>query len=208
VLSGVRKAAPADGQQLAEALAAAFYEDPVFAWLLPNERRRTAALRRFFVIELSEMVLAHGDAWTNEHCTGGALSLPPGRWRMPWRVLLGQAAAYAHIFKTRLLHATALITVLESRHIREPHYYFPYIGVVPSAQGQGLGTQLMQPTLALSDEKQIPCYLEATSERNASLYARLGFRAVGEISVAGSPKLVPMVRAPTDDVQAVGQRVS
>lgn len=85
---------------------------------------------------------------------------------------------------------------MERRHIRESHYYFPYIGVAPRAQGKGLGSRLMRPTLERCDREGLPAYLEATNDRNTALYERLGFQLESELSFAGSPPLRLMVRPP------------
>jgi ribosomal protein S18 acetylase RimI-like enzyme len=90
----------------------------------------------------------------------------------------------------------ALITLMERRHIREPHFYIPYIGVAPGAQGRGLGTALLRPTLDRCDHERLPAYLEATSERNVALYERLGFQHLGEFNLGTSPPLWPMRRPP------------
>jgi hypothetical protein len=54
----------------------------------------------------------------------------------------------------------------------------------------------MRPTLDRCDAEGLSAYLEATSERNAALYERLGFRAGGELRLGTSPPLWPMRRAP------------
>ncbi len=100
------------------------------------------------------------------------------------------------MFATRVPHALALITRMEHRHLHEPHYYIPYVGVAPHAQGHGLGTVLLRPTLDRCDRERLPAYLEATSERNAALYARLGFEHLGGFTLHNSPPLWPMRRAP------------
>jgi len=48
----VRAATAAEVPRVAAALADAFQADPVWSWLLPDARRRPAALRRYFAIEL------------------------------------------------------------------------------------------------------------------------------------------------------------
>jgi RimJ/RimL family protein N-acetyltransferase len=68
--------------------------------------------------------------------------------------------------------------------------------VSPEAQGQGIGTELIRPTLDCCDEEGLPAYLEASSERNAALYARLGFELKDELRFAGSPPLRLMLRPP------------
>jgi hypothetical protein len=43
----------------------------------------------------------------------------------------------------------------------------------------------------------MPAYLEATTQRNASLYQRFGFEQVGIITADDFPPLLPMIRRPT-----------
>jgi ribosomal protein S18 acetylase RimI-like enzyme len=192
----LRTATAEDVSRLKAVLAAAFQDDPIFAWLMPNEANRQARLRRFFEIELRHVVLARGCAWTSSAFTGAALCLPPGAWRLPTRILFAQGPSFARAFGARLPRAAGLLSAVERHHIHEPHYYFAYIGVSPEAQGQGLGTALMRPTLDRCDEEGLPAYLEASSERNAALYERLGFELKDEFRFAGSPPLRLMLRPP------------
>jgi hypothetical protein len=68
-----RVAAPTDVPALARALAAAFEDDPIFAWLLPNKRRRYGRLLRFFTLELEAVVLPSGTAWMSPEASGACL---------------------------------------------------------------------------------------------------------------------------------------
>lgn len=192
----LRVARPYDVPALTEALAAAFHEDPIFGWLVPVERRRSAALRRFFDIELRAVGLARGSVWTTGELDGAALSTPPESWRLPWPAALRHGLGFSRAFGVRLPRAAALMQVMERRHVREPHHYFPYVGVAPASQGRGLGSKLMQPTLERCDQARLPAYLEATSERNAALYERLGFILIDELRLGGSPPLLLMLRPP------------
>lgn len=191
-VGGLRTANPDDVRKLAGALADAFYDDPVFGWLMPDSHTRLARLRRFYTIELRYVGLTRGYAWTSNELLGAAISTPPGAWRVPPRVMLVQGA----LFGKHLARAAILLPAVERRHLREPHYYFAHIGVTPHAQGQGLGSALMRPVLDRCDREGLPAYLEASSERSAALYERLGFRITRELRVAGSPPLRLMVRPP------------
>ena len=57
-------------------------------------------------------------------------------------------------------------------------WYLSIVGVSPAAQGQGLGHQLLQPTLHEADERGVSCYLETFTPRNIRFYKRLGFERV------------------------------
>lgn len=187
-----REATPDEAGRLSQTLAEAFLEDPIFSWLMPDERRREARLRRFFAVEIRRLVLPRGAAWTSGDLMGAALALPPRAWSTPPHVALLQSRC----FGMRLHRPAGLLALIERRHLRGPHYYFAYIGVAPEAQGQGLGSRLMGPTLERCDTEGLPAYLEASSERNAVLYERHGFRLQREVRFAGSPPLRLMVRPP------------
>jgi ribosomal protein S18 acetylase RimI-like enzyme len=84
-----------------------------------------------------------------------------------------------------------------SFHPEEPHWYLPWIGVRPEAQGRGLGAALLRRGLARADRDGLPAYLEATNRRNAALYARHGFEALGTVNAPGYPEIIPMWRPAT-----------
>jgi GNAT superfamily N-acetyltransferase len=191
-----RQAAAEEEAELAGTLAAAFAEDPVLGWLVPDEHGREERLRRFFTIELRHMGFARGTVWTCDGLRGATICMPPGSWHLPPRVALAQAPAFGQAFGRRLPLATALQAALELRHERRPHWYILAVGVRPEHQGHGLGTTLLSPTLARCGRDGLPAYLEATSERSVALYERLGFEHVGESRFLGSPPIWRMLRPP------------
>ncbi len=190
----VRAATPADVGALSRALAAAFEDDPIFGWLLRDASRRRERLTRFFALEVGDVVLPSGKAWMSADGRGACLELPPGGWRLPLRTQAGHAPGFVRVFGRSLPRALVTITKMERKHLREPHLYVPYVGVSPEAQGAGLGTRLLGKTVERADAAGLPAYLEATSERNAALYERLGFEHLGAFTVLGSPPLWPMRR--------------
>jgi GNAT superfamily N-acetyltransferase len=194
-------ASRADVAPLARALAAAFEDDPIFVWLLPNERGRPDKLLRFFTLELESVVLPSGTAWMSPEASGACLELPPGKWRMPLQTQALHAPHFVAVFGRSLPRALITITQMERRHLREPHFYVPYVGVAPEGQGAGLGTKLLGRTLERADAAGLPTYLEATSERNAALYERLGFNHLAPFTVLDSPPLWPMRRPPSPHSQ-------
>ena len=64
-------------------------------------------------------------------------------------------------------------------------------------QGQGVGSMLMQPTLERADSAGLPTYIEASSERSAALYERLGFLHIDVLELPeGGPPVWLMRRPP------------
>jgi GNAT superfamily N-acetyltransferase len=188
----LRRASADDLAPLAVVLAQAFHADPVMGWLMPEEATRARRLRRFFAIELGRFALVRGEVWTTSDLAGAALLLPPGAWRTPLRATLMEGRAFGR----RVVKAARLGAAIERRHPREHHRYVRDIGVRPELHGKGIGSALLRPTLERCDAEGLPAYLEASSERNAALYERLGFRLIRELRVAGSPPLRLMRRPP------------
>lgn len=192
---GMRPASAEDVQGLKTVLAEAFFDDPMFGWLIPEDSKRRARLRRYFGIDLRHYTLPRGRVWTNAELSGASLTLPPGKWRVPPHTTLLQGRAFGN----HLSRAARIGAAMEWRHARElrrPHYYVRDIGVHPDMQGKGLGSALMRPTLERCDREGLPAYIEASSERSAALYERLGFRHTKELRVGGSPPLWLMIRPP------------
>ena len=182
-----------DVQRLQTVLAEAFFEDPIFGWLIPNDATRRARLRHYFGTELRHLALPRGRVETTDDLAGAMLSLPPGRWRVPLRATL----LHGSVFGVRVAKAARLGATMEWRHMRlarEPHYYVRDIGVHPDTQGRGLGSALMRPTLDRCDKEGLSAYIEASNERSAALYERLGFQHIEELRVWGSPTLWLMLR--------------
>jgi ribosomal protein S18 acetylase RimI-like enzyme len=188
-------------REASRALAAAFYDDPVFSWLIPSDRRRLQALERFFGIETRHLVLAHGRSMSARTAAGTlagvTLVLPGEHWRTPIKVQAAQGPQAMRVFAHRLPVALGVLAKMESHHPREPHVYLPYIGTIPACQGQGVGTAMLAPVLDSCDEAGLPAYLEASSPRSAELYRRLGFETAEVIRPLGSPPIELMRRPAT-----------
>ncbi len=69
---------------------------------------------------------------------------------------------------------------LAARVIPHDSWYLSIIGILPSAQGRGLGATLLSGTLAEASHAKATCYLETFTPRNLRFYERLGFRRVAD----------------------------
>lgn len=65
----LRKATIEDVPRLKTVLAEAFFDDPILSWLMPEDGKRLARLRRYFGIELRHLALARGRVWTTSDLT-------------------------------------------------------------------------------------------------------------------------------------------
>jgi ribosomal protein S18 acetylase RimI-like enzyme len=191
-ITDIRLATTSDHPNLVTALSQAFYDDPVFRWIYPDEDHRRQALPGFFGV-FTEAIGRHGASHTTGDATGAALWVPPGEEVTDDEEAFGAAIlALSPGDEDRIL---GCFEVMAESHPHEPHWYLNFLGVVPEAQGQGVGSAMLEAAAARSDATGVPAYLEATSDANRRLYERHGFVVTAELPLPdGGPSLWPMWR--------------
>ncbi|HEX7321646.1 MAG TPA: GNAT family N-acetyltransferase [Mycobacterium sp.] len=195
-----RPAAKADIAALSQTLGRAFYDDPVWTWMLPDDKSRVARMAAYFAASTRHHHLAGGGV--EVACDGpvvGAAALwdPPGRWRAsPWaqlRTLPGVIRG----FGLRSLGARRVEELLNAVHPEEPHWYLAVLGSDPTVRGKGFGQAVMRSRLDRVDREHAPAYLESSKLANVPYYQRFGFEVIGETALpGGGPTLWRMWREP------------
>ncbi len=183
----VRKGDAAGIEAMAEALACAFFDDPVFTWVLRGDPRRMSVLRSGFALFLRRLWLDHEHTYTTARTAGAAVWEPPGMWKLGVGKQLGLLPAMLGVFRRHSPRVLRSLTLLEAGHPSEPdfreHYYLAFLGVHPEWQGRGLGASLLAPVLERCEQEGKPAFLEASSPRNRVLYERHGFEVMEEFAL-------------------------
>jgi len=190
-----RPAGPADVGGLARALGRAFYDDPPFIWMMPDERSRERRARGLFKTILRSHALKYGGvdvAVDGTAIVGGAIWLPPGHWRPTDREQIRSLPGLIRALGARLGPASELAAHMAGHHPREQHWYLYAIGVDPAHQGKGAASTLLRSRLARSDEAGLPAYLESSKPENVPLYEHFGF---GVTEVLNPPRDAPPLTA-------------
>jgi ribosomal protein S18 acetylase RimI-like enzyme len=171
-------------------LLAAFRDDPAVRSLYPTD---LDYVRYFpgFLLAFGGRAFEEGTVDEDADGHAAALWFPPGIEPDGEAVMNHLGASIA---AKRLDPFAAGMEVQASLHPSEPHWYLPWMGVVPEAQGMGIGSALLREGLARADADRLPVYLEATSRRSAAFYARHGFEAKATVSVPNYPAIFTMWR--------------
>jgi ribosomal protein S18 acetylase RimI-like enzyme len=191
----VRRADPADHTTASGVLTAAFFDDPVTDWIVPDRARRPAVLPPVFRLYF-DAFQPHGETYLTEGGAGTALWLPPGRDLIPPDELEDfgrRTEEAAGPFAGRLFE---LDEFFEAHAPAEPHWHLQLLAVAPEQQGKGLGSALLDEVLQRLDRDREAVYLEATTLRSRALYERHGFECFGEIALPDGPTMWQMWRAP------------
>jgi ribosomal protein S18 acetylase RimI-like enzyme len=181
----------------------AFGDDLMMRWLLRPDHLFEPALHRLIdqligalTIPLGHTYLAHAPgidggavaAWQPPDVAGQPMGLLDTLRLLPDMV---RVAGFG-----RLPRLLAAMDALDKNHPKhEPHFYLYFLGVDPKFQGRGLGSLILEASLAPIDGMGLPCYLENSKPRNTPLYTRYGFVAGTEFRARpDAPPLLPMWR--------------
>ncbi|MFD5584978.1 GNAT family N-acetyltransferase [Streptomyces sp. NPDC057413] len=191
----IRRAGEADRELVVHLLDEAFADDPVSAWVFPDEEYRRRVHHRLMAA-FTDVVLEGGWIDLAEDGTACALwlSVPEGEHEdEEGPAELRRAVDPANERVERIGRLTAGIHPTDRAHA-----YLWMIGVAPDRQGAGLGTALVEHVLERCDRDGVPAYLEASNARSRALYERLGFAVLPDrvLDLPDGPRMWPMWREP------------
>ncbi|RJL31850.1 GNAT family N-acetyltransferase [Bailinhaonella thermotolerans] len=169
-------------------MARAFYDDPIWSWLVADPATRIERLSRVFDPMARHVHLPRGlseVAGRDGATEAVALWDPPGTWRVPLSAQLRQALPLLRAFGRRTLAAARALSAMEARHPKRPHYYLAFLATDPPAQGHGLGGALLRSRLERCDAERMPAYLESSKEANVPYYERFGFEVTERLELPG-----------------------
>lgn len=201
--ASVRRAGADDRTQIVRVLAAAFLDDPVFAWIVPSRDERAELLPGIF--DAFAEAYAHHDethvvvpvAATPGALTGVALWAPAGAEPILPHVEDRFFARIAEVAGPHLERFATTGEVFGAAHPTEPCWFLSLLGVDADHQGRGFGSAVLRGVLDAADRAGEPAYLEATNDRNRALYQRHGFRHVGDLTLPDGPTAYAMWRDPS-----------
>jgi GNAT superfamily N-acetyltransferase len=185
----------------ADILSRAFFADPFFAFILPDERKRLRVLPWLY-----QKLLAYGHRYgrveTTQELAGAAIWFGPHHTSLKLHGVLrtGLFLLPLKLSRQEFRRSTGLANLSDQLHretISSAHFYLAELGVAPALHGRGLGAALVKSGLARADHLQLPCYLETYNPDNLSFYASLGFRPVERRRFSlEAPQIWGMLREP------------
>jgi GNAT superfamily N-acetyltransferase len=209
-----------DVDMMSELIATAFHDLAPSRWLVDDPHARRQVLPGYFRLFVGYGLLraahrhGHGPlsgqpfdggevyvASVGDQPVGTAVWLPvvPGIPELPSsydRALATVTGRWVDRFRSFDL-------TLAQHHPDEPptpaHTHLTMLAVAPDWQGRGVGGTLLQAHHRLLDHHATPAYLEAADPRSRQLYARHGYRDVGDgplVLPGDGPPMWPMWRDP------------
>ena len=194
--AGCRHATRAELPALVAAMVRGFWEDPLYAWMYPDDSERADGLRETFEL-ITALGLMRGHTYADDARSAVAV------WTAPDVALVDDdeaerfAAMVERHIGDRVEHVLAGMAETESHRPAEPHFALHSLAVDAAAQGRGIGAALLAPVLARCDEDGLLAHLTSSAARNVPFYERQGFRVVAETELpGGGPVMRSMIRRP------------
>jgi len=164
---------------------AALEEDPFYRSICApfevDTQRRRAVLERYFAYSIQEGREIGRSVHLKEVTRGVAVWLLPQPAELQARAAQ-KKRAFLEVALDRKGCANyyGIVEFMSARAasvVSREAWYLSIVAVDPAVQGQGLGRQLLKPTLAEADSVGASCYLETFIARNLAFYEKLGFAA-------------------------------
>ena len=160
----------------------AFADNQSVLYVVKQDRHRRARIRHLMQYAVTTCREA-GEVWLSNDRQGTALVLFPDRKKTTGQAILRDlrlavsATGLRQVYRT--LRREARIHAL---HPNTPFCHLWFVGVHPSSQGQGVGSQLLRSLTEHYDTMQRPIYLETSTVRNLPWYQKHGFTVYHELN--------------------------
>jgi GNAT superfamily N-acetyltransferase len=190
----VRRAAPDEREGVAATVAAAFAQDPAWAFIFGEEYERLAG---HFAAALFEVRVAFRTVWVTDDLAAVAMwdspdgsDAVPGHAESVWkryRTIAGEDALGRLAIYNRAVAAAAPA---------EPHWYLGVLATDPRRRREGLASAVLAPVLDDADRAGLACCLETSTAENRRFYERRGFTDATDIVLPDGPATWWLRRAP------------
>lgn len=189
-----RPANSADLDAVIDLCLAAFADEEVITWVIPDPTARTSQLRAMFsasleaVVSADSLILAIAD---DGEPVAASIWVP--REGVPKGSRPASPPAAGDESSRR---RAAVEAATEARRPESGHLHLSSMATIPQYRGRGAGSAMIAAGLRKAQEHELPVYLEASNADNRRLYERFGFRDHGgpiELPEDG-PTLQPMWR--------------
>lgn len=183
---------PAQREAAVYTLTTAFSRDVMWKAILPNEAERQRVMPALWrgVIAYCQR---YGIVSTTPDIRGVAAWTKPGHAHPTlWKtlrtgfLLARSVMLMSKASRERFIREMKQIDQIHHKVMPNPHWYLWALGVAPKHQGQGIGGDLLSPTLMQAQETGIPCYLETETEDNVAFYTKRGFEVAHEAELSES----------------------
>jgi GNAT superfamily N-acetyltransferase len=181
----VRRATPEEREGVAAMVAAAFAQDPAWAFIFGEEYERLAA---HFAAALFDVRVASRNVWVTDDLAAVAMWDSPDKGDAAAEHAEGVWARYRAIAgEAALVRLKIYNEAVAGASPAEPHWYLGVLATHPRRRREGLASSVLAPVLDEADREGLACCLETSTAENRRFYERRGFTEATDVVLPGGP---------------------
>ncbi|MGN6417174.1 MAG: GNAT family N-acetyltransferase [Pseudobacter sp.] len=178
------KAEKKDKQKVTDILTDSFFDNRSVNYVIPQDQRKREKIEKLMAYSF-DVCHAFGEVYLSDCRRACALVLYPEKKRTTLQSIWWDLQLAATVFGlTRTFRVLNREQLIRKHHPSFPFFYLWFIGVERNNQHAGIGRQLMQELLQLSQQQQKPVYLETSTPENVPWYQQFGFEVYAEESLS------------------------
>ncbi len=183
-----------------EVLSRAFYNNPGFVYLIPDDSERKEKLKYVFEYVIRYDVL-YGEVYSPSSDLEGFAGWIPFEYiykTYETQIRSGGKKVVAKLgmeFYKRSKNLEEFTDLVHKRNAPFKHWYLAPLGVDPEFQGKGHAANLLKAMFARVKKENLPIYLETNTEKNVSIYEHYGFQILEDTTIPDTDvRLCAMLR--------------
>jgi ribosomal protein S18 acetylase RimI-like enzyme len=189
--------------ELLNTLSRAFFNDPYYVYIMPDEKKRLSQLRWWMRIMLKYGV-KNGEVYVTSDLKGASFWFGPDNPTID-NLQLAFSGLLLYPFKVGISNFFRMLDIStrwEKIHNKQNprNYYLMIIGVDPDYQRKGYGSLLMDDIFNRADRKGIICYLETVTHENTLFYRKHNFKSIWDESFGDHYRYWVMTRDPQNNI--------
>lgn len=184
-------------------LSRAFYDNPVFEYLIPDSSERKSKLKYVFEYIMRYDIL-YGEVYaisSNLEGIAGWLPTETAFQTVKRQIKSGGPKVILKLgkdFYKRLQHSDQFTNGLHKKYMPSEHWYLYPLGVDPDFQGNGYASTLLKAMFTRIDQEGLPIYLETNTDKNVAIYKHFGFKILEDTTIPDTDvRVCAMLREPS-----------
>jgi ribosomal protein S18 acetylase RimI-like enzyme len=178
------KATYADKSLVSDILTSAFDKNKSVNYLIRQNHNRLLRIRELMDYSFEQCML-FGEVYLTDDRKACALILYPHQKKQSFKsAMLDLKLALNTISLTSIKKALKREKMIKAIQPAGDKMYLWFIGVDPSVQHLGLGSQLLKELLNLGKERRLPVYLETSTVQNLPWYKKHGFIVYNQLDLS------------------------
>lgn len=178
-----------DVKKVIETFVAAFFNDRLLCYFVPEPEKRLRFLPRYFNYRVRNGLIA-GSIYATSEDMEGAMILTQSEYKKEYSWSQAMRTGGMALYRVagselvrRMRDVESYVFSKRFEYLTKPFLYLGSLAVHPDHQGKGLASKLIRPVLERCSTLNRLCVLDTQSERLVQMYQHYGFEVIASYTL-------------------------